>query len=97
MSADHVYVCAENTTERCNALGVFRFINPIACPEKFAYSTVFRKEWGWDMPSFEKGYYAYEIHDIRIFPRGPISVHYGCGPQFAGHITVQAIANALRK
>jgi hypothetical protein len=95
MSADHIYLSVENTMNRPNALGVFRLRSPVLCPPVFGYSRVFRKEWGWDLDSFAKGYLAYEIHDIRIFDNGPISVHYGMGPQFAGVLTVADIVAAM--
>jgi len=95
MPADHLYLSVENTMDRPNAVGVLRLRMPVPCASKFEYSAVFRKEWGWDEDLFSKGHVAYEIHDIRIFVKGPISVHYGMGAQFAGLLTVAAISNAL--
>ena len=95
MSADHLYLSVENTMDRPNAVGVLRLRSPVHCPAVFEYCSVFRKEWGWDLASFAKGYLAYEIHDIRIFDKGPISVHYRMGAQFAGLLTVADITAAM--
>jgi hypothetical protein len=97
MPADHLYISVENTMDRYNALGVLRLRNPQPTPSLFGFNEIFRKEWGWDAESFAKGYFAYEIHDRRLFINGPISVHYGVGPQFAGYLTVADVDQAMNE